>query len=173
MVAIKKASKDDVEILALLGRITYSESHGHFINNQEDLITYNNEAFSIDKTSEELQNANIVYWMAYVDKLPVGYAKLILNTDNSQVVSKKQCRLERIYVLREFLGQKIGYELYKTVFEEAKSLGFEILWLTTYIKNESAIQFYERLGFNKVGSYDFIVNGKTFENVVFSKKTAN
>ena len=169
MITIKQASLNDIEIIALLGRFTYSESHGHFINNKEDLFKYNNEAFSIEKTKTELQNSNNIYWIAYVDKLPVGYAKLVLNTDNIQVPSKNQCRLERIYVLQEFLGKKVGYELYNTVFKNAKELGFEQLWLTTYIKSDIAIQFYKKLDFEIVGEYEFIVNGKVFENHVFSK----
>lgn len=170
MITITQATINDTEILALLGRLTYSESHGHFINNKEDLFNYNNEAFSIEKTKEELQNSNNLYWIAYVNKLPVGYAKLVLNTNNIQVDSNRQCRLERIYVLQEFLGKKVGYELYTTVFNNFKELGFEQLWLTTYIKNENAIQFYKKLGFEIVGDYDFMVNGKAFENLVFSKK---
>lgn len=170
MIHIKKATISDVKILALLARITYSESHEAFINNTEDLIKYNNDAFSIEKISETLNDENTCYFIAEVNDFPVGYAKLILNAENKNIEDKNSCRLERIYVLNEFLGQKIGYKLYETVINEAKNLSFHNIWLTTYIKNTTAINFYTKLNFKNVGDFTFYVNGKPFENFVFSKK---
>ena len=37
MINIKKAEASDADILALLGRLTYIESHGHFIEDKNDL----------------------------------------------------------------------------------------------------------------------------------------
>lgn len=170
MTIIKQASLKDVETLALLGRVTYSESHGNYINNTQDLFNYNNEAFSIQKTHKEVGHQQNLYWIAYVDEFPVGYAKLILNATNEHITNRNVCRLERIYVLEEFLGQKIGFHLYQTVLHKAKELNFKVLWLTTYIKNHKAMKFYEKLNFKKVGNYSFWVNGKAFENFIYSKE---
>lgn len=170
MISIKQASTSHTETLALLGRITYSESHGHYINNAEGLFNYNNEAFSIKKTHEEIASEENVYWIAYVNNFPVGYAKLILNQVNEHITDQNVCRLERIYVLEEFLGRKVGFQLYETVFNKAKELEFNQLWLTTYIKNQKAMRFYEKLDFKKVGDYTFWVNGKAFENFIYAKE---
>lgn len=169
MITIREATSNDIEILALLGRVTYSESHGHFINNVEDLYNYNNEAFSIQRTTEELYKKENIYWIAYSNNLPVAYAKLVLNAENDSVSDKNSCRLERIYVLNEFLGKKIGYQLYNTVLNKAKELNYNQIWLTVYIKNYKAITFYEKQDFKKVGSYTFWVNEKAFENYIHSK----
>ena len=169
MITIREATLNDIEVLALLGRVTYSESHGHFINNKEDLSNYNDEAFSIEKTTEEIHKKENIYWIAYSNHLPIGYAKLVLNAENESISDKNSCRLERIYVLNEFLGQKVGYQLYNAILNKAKELNFNQIWLTVYIKNYKAIKFYEKQDFKKVGDYTFWVNGKAFENFILSK----
>ena len=49
MVKIKIATKKDIEVLALLGRLTWIESHGHFIEDKNDVLKYlNDESFPIN-----------------------------------------------------------------------------------------------------------------------------
>jgi len=170
MIEIKIATKTDAEILTLLGRITYTESHGHFIENKNDLLTYNNEEFSIKKTNEDLANKNILLYIMYVDKLPVGYAKLVLNAANINVPSKQTCRLEKIYILQDFIPLKVGQQFFDFINEVAKKLQFQTIWLTVYIKNSRAIGFYQKNEFKNVGTYNFNINGKDYENSIFLKK---
>lgn len=46
----------------------------------------------------------------------------------------------------------------------------ETMWLTVYVKNNRAIQFYKRNAFIPVGTFDFLVNETVYENWIFSKK---
>ena len=108
MINIRIAMSDDAVIIALLGRITYVESHGEFIDNKTDLLNYNNEAFSVTKIKNDLKNPNNIFHIVYDDELPIGYAKLVLDATNNHIVSKNVCRLERIYILNDFIPKKIG-----------------------------------------------------------------
>ena len=53
---------------------------------------------------------------------------------------------------------------------QAKALQLDTMWLTVYIKNKRAIRFYEKNEFKNVGVLNFIVSGKAYENIVFSKQ---
>lgn len=170
MLKIKLAKKTDVELIALLGRVTYSESHGSFIENKLDLMKYNDKAFSIEQITNEVSDNNNIFFIVFVKKFPVGYAKIIKNVSSEYIKSTNTCRLERIYVLQEFLDQKIGKELFKTVLKTAKELQFEQIWLTTYIKNYRAIRFYEKNNFKHIGDFTFKVNQKPYPNFIYSKK---
>ena len=170
MLAIKKATKKDVEILALLGRITYTESHGHFIDDKNDLSKYNNNAFSISKTKQDLITSNNLFYIITIDDLPVGYAKLVVNVAHKSIVSQNNCRLERIYILNDFIPLKIGQQFLTFLEEQAKELQLDTMWLSVYEKNHRAIRFYERNEYKSVGEINFIVNGKEYENIIFSKK---
>lgn len=169
MINIKTAKISDTEVLALLGRLTYIESHGHFIEDKNDLLQYINEAFSVTKTKQELQNPNNLFYMIYVDELPVGYAKLVLNETHVTVVSRHNCLLDKIYILNEFIPLKIGQQFLNFLEEKAKALQLDTMWLSVYVKNERAIRFYEKNEFKNVGDINFLVNGKNYENIVLSK----
>ncbi|WP_456440433.1 GNAT family N-acetyltransferase [Psychroserpens sp.] len=173
MIKIKIATEADTDVLSLLGRLTYVESHGHFIDDKNDLSKYINDAFSISKTKQDLNNPNNLFYIIYVDDLPVGYAKLVLNAIHENVVSNNNCRLDRIYILNEFIPFKIGQQFLTFVIEKAKELQLDTMWLSVYIKNNRAIRFYERNEFINVGELNFLVNGKEYENIVFSKIIGN
>lgn len=170
MIKIKIATEADTAILALLGRLTWSESHGHYIEDKNDVLKYLNENFSVSKTKQNLNNTNILFCIIYADDLPVGYAKLVVNASNKNVTSQNQCQLERIFILNDFIPLKIGQQLLTFAEEQAKKLQLDTIWLTVYIKNKRAIRFYERNEFKNVGEVNFIVNEKDYENIVFSKK---
>ena len=170
MIKIQIAKEADTEVLALLGRITWAESHGHYIDDKNNLLKYLNLNFSISKTKQEINNSKNLFYIIYVDDLPVGYAKLVVNAINESVASQNNCRLERIFIQNEFIPLKIGQQLLTFVEEKAKELQLDTMWLTVYIKNKRAIRFYKRNEFKNVGELNFLVNGKEYENIVFSKK---
>ncbi len=169
MINIKLADESSTEVLALLGRITYVESHGHFIEDKNDLAAYMEQAFSIAKTKEELRDANKLFYLIYSNDLPVGYAKLVLGTTHKNIPSKNNGQLDKIYVLNDFIPLKIGQKLLTFVKEQAKKRALDTLWLTVYIKNHRAIRFYQKNKFKNVGEINFLVNGTEYENIVFSK----
>lgn len=169
MIKIKIATKADVEVLAMLGRLTWSESHGQYIEDKNEVLQYLEENFSVSKTKENLNNPSIQFYIIYANDLPAGYAKIILNKTNKNVVPQNSCQLERIFILNEFIPLKIGQQLLTFVEEQAKKLQFEAMWLTVYIKNKRAIRFYERNEFINVGELNFVVSGKGYENIVFAK----
>jgi len=170
MINIKIANEADLDILALLGRLTYAESHGHFIDDKNDLTTYVNEAFSVSKTKQDINNPKHHFYIIYVDDLPVGYAKLVVNAFHKSVVSQNNCRLERIYILNDYIPLKIGQQLLNFIEEKARALQLDTMWLSVYIKNNRAIRFYQRNEFKTVGVLNFLVNGKGYENAVLSKE---
>ncbi len=170
MIKIKKAKKTDIEILALLGRLTWAESHGHYIDDKNNLLKYLDENFSVSKTEQNINNPKQLFYIMYADDLPIGYAKLIVNAIQENVASQNNCRLERIFILNDFIPLKIGKQLLTYVEEQAKALQLDTMWLSVYIKNKRAIRFYERNEFKNVGDLNFIVNGKSYENIVFSKE---
>jgi GNAT superfamily N-acetyltransferase len=170
MIKIKIAKEADTDVLALLGRITWAESHGHYIDDKSNLLKYLDENFSVSKTKQDINNPKNLFYIMYVDDLPVGYAKLILNAKQESIVSLNNCRLERIFILDDFIPLKIGHQLLTFVEERAKELRLDTMWLSVYIKNSRAIRFYERNEFKNVGKLNFSVNGKEYENIIFSKK---
>ncbi|WP_025744008.1 GNAT family N-acetyltransferase [Aquimarina pacifica] len=170
MIKIQIAKEADTEVLALLGRVTWAESHGHYIDDKKNLLQYLDENFSVSKTKQNINNPKNLFYIVYVDDLPVGYAKLVINEGCESITSQNTVRLVRIFILADFIPLKIGQQLLTFVEEKAKALQLETMWLSVYIKNDRAIRFYEKNKFINVGELNFIVNGEGYNNIVFSKK---
>ncbi len=170
MTKIKLADSSNIELLALLGRVTFRESHGGYIEDKTNLNEYLDKAFSFETTQKEVNDSNNVYYIIYKNDFPVGYSKLILNSTSNFIPNQRSCRLERIYVLDEFISQKFGIDLLNKTIEKAKELNFEMMWLSVYIKNTKAINFYLKNDFKEVGSISFKISKQGYENPILAKK---
>ena len=148
-IEIRLAKKEDAQFIALLGRITFTETFGHFFRDQKDLIDYYNLTFSVQKIEHGIKKPNNIFWIAFVNQLPVGYAKLKLNSNSEFIESKDVCQLQKIYVLKDFQSMKIGFGLQDLLLKKAKELNFNNVWLSVLNSNERAINFYKKTGLKK------------------------
>ncbi|TVZ55571.1 ribosomal protein S18 acetylase RimI-like enzyme [Lutibacter sp. Hel_I_33_5] len=170
MIEIRRATVDDAIHIALLGRITYTESHGDYIENKEYLLDFYNKYYSVHQIRKELNDPENLYWIIFSDELPIGFAKLSLNVNYEKSGSTNSCKLQRLYILNDFIALKIGSQLQEIILKKAKELKFDLIWLTAYYKNTKGIHFYKKYGFENIGSIDFFVGEKNYENLVFAKK---
>lgn len=85
------------------------------------LIDYYNYTFSVQKNEDGMKKQNNIFWIAFVNQLPVGYAKLTLNSKSEFIDSKDVSQPQKIYVLKDFLSMGIGLGLQDSLSKEAKS----------------------------------------------------
>ena len=168
-IEIRLAKEEDAPFIALLGRTTFTETFGHFFRDQQDLIDYYNLTFSVQKIEDGIEKPDNVFWIAFANRLPVGYAKLKLNSHSDFIESQDVCQLQKIYVLKDFLSMKIGLELQGSLLAKAKELGFHQIWLSVLHSNDRAISFYKKSGFEEVGSHDFQIGKENFEFIAMNK----
>lgn len=155
MIAIRKATTSDLDILLSFSKQTFIESHGHSCTAQ-DLEVYLKKAFTTDQLKAELNNNNNIFHLIYYNNTLAGYSKIIPNygLNNQQNITK----LERIYVLKSFYGKKLGYELFLFNLKLSKTLNQKGMWLYVWTENHRAVNFYKKLGFDIVGEYDFKIS---------------
>ena len=169
-IEIRLARKEDAQFIALLGRTTFTETFGHFFRDQQDLIHYYNSTFSVQKIEAGIEKPNNLFWIAFANRLPVGYAKLKLHSNSEFLDSKEVCQLQKIYVLKDFLSMKVGLELQRSLLEKAKELRFTEIWLSVLNSNDRAIDFYKKSGFEEVGNHDFQIGKENFEFVAMGRQ---
>jgi ribosomal protein S18 acetylase RimI-like enzyme len=170
MITIRIATEADAVYISLLGRITYTESHGEYIEDKKNLLEFYNTYYSVSKIRDELNDTENIFWIVFSDELPIGFAKLSLNITNEKLEDKNSCKLQRLYILNDFIALKIGSQLQDLILEKAIELNFTSIWLTAYYKNIKGLRFYDRYGFKQIGSIDFFVGETNYENLVFAKK---
>ncbi len=170
MEQIRLAKKEDAALIALLGRVTFTEAFAHLFTDQNGLNDYLDSTFSVDKIARSLGKPDTNYWIAFVDKLPVGYAKLKLNSPSPFIDSQNIGQLQKIYVLKDFLSMKIGKRLQGRLLDYAREGGSEQIWLSVYQGNTRAIAFYKKNGFIPVGNHQFSIGKDTFDFMAMAKK---
>lgn len=167
---IRIANISDAKIISSLMITTFDETFGHLFEDRQVLLDYFNAFFSINKVKNGLQKENNVFWIAFVDEKPVGYAKLKLNSSTEFISENKISQLQKIYVLKEFLSLKIGYKLQKVLLNKAKNFGSNQIWLSVFVENKRAINFYLRNDFNQIGKHQFQIGKYNFDFIAMSKK---
>jgi len=159
---IRPAQPADAAVIALLGRLTFAETFGYLFDGREnDLTQYLDRTFGVAKIERSLGKASNGYWLAALDRLPVGYAKLKLGSAPPGGQHKDADQLQKLYVLRSFLGQGVGAALMRPIIDEARQRA-SFLWLDVLRENARAIEFYRRFGFHALGEDTYAIGVQTF-----------
>jgi len=169
MLEIRRASINDATHIALLGRITYTQSHGDYIENKQNLLDFYGKHYSVSQIRKELLDENNMFWIVFSDELPIGFAKLCLNINQLNLRDTDFCKLQRLYILNDFIALRIGSQLQDLILQKAMELNFKKIWVTVYNKNTKGIKFYKKYDFKEIGSIDFKVGETNYENLIFAK----
>ncbi len=168
-IKIHEAKVEDAALISLLGRVTFTQSFGHLFRDPGDLQAYYDKTFSVPKIERSLSKANNIFWIALINRLPVGYAKLKLRSPTEFIESDDVCQLQKIYVLKDFLSKKIGHRLQETLLKRATESGSEKIWLSVLIENKRAVNFYLKGGYEIIGEHDFSIGKEKFKFVAMAK----
>lgn len=162
-VQIRPAEPKDAEIVALLARITFTETFGYlFEEHRDDLRAYLDRTFAVDKIRRSLAEPVNRYWLGLVAGLPVSFAKLKFPSPIPLAQDGNVAQLQKIYVLREFVGRGVGKPLMEAVLSDAGSRDVDTVWLDVLKENTRAIRFYERRGFSLIGDDTYSIGAQTF-----------
>lgn len=153
-IAIKQANATDAKLISVLGTVSFYEAYFEQ-DDAHDLANYTHESFELDKIRAEIESKNAAFFIIYVDKKAVGYAKLREDSKIDCIKNENSIELQRIYIIERVYGKGIGEILLKYCLETAKVLGFETLWLGVWERNKRAQRFYEKHGFKRVGEITF------------------
>lgn len=146
IIIIRKGFQCDLLTLQRIGRTTFSETFSD-VNTEENMQKYLDEGFSIEKLTEELNNPDSIFYFAELNNKTIGYLKLNVGSSQTELKDTKALEIERIYVLKEFQGRKIGQMLYDKAIQIAYNAKVEYVWLGVWEHNPKAISFYEKNGF--------------------------
>lgn len=153
-ITIQKVTLNDIEQLQMIGRETFSETFSS-TNTKENMEKYLEEGFSVEKLKDELNNENSEFYFALSETNVIGYLKINYGSSQTELKDEKSFEIERIYVLKEFHGKKIGQILYEKAIEIAKKKNSDYVWLGVWEENPRAISFYKKNGFVEFDKHIF------------------
>lgn len=153
-IEIKEVTLNDIEQLQKIGRETFSQTFSSS-NTEENMKQYLEEGFSFEKLTDELNNENSEFYFALYETNVIGYLKINFGASQTELKDEKALEIERIYVLKEFHGKKVGQILYEKAIEIAKQKNSDYVWLGVWEKNPRAISFYKKNGFIEFDKHIF------------------
>lgn len=145
-IEIKKLKLADISELQVIGRQTFFETFADH-NTADDMQKYLDYNLSADKLKNELTNVNSEFYFALLDNKVIGYLKINHGQAQTELKDIKSLEIERIYILKDFHGKKVGQVLYDKAMDITKQTNAEYIWLGVWEKNPRAINFYKKNGF--------------------------
>jgi GNAT superfamily N-acetyltransferase len=155
---IRHATAADASELSHLAARTFRATYLQ-ANDPQLVETYIAEHHSVAIQLSELGDERLIYLVAEVEGRLAGFALLRTDQSHPDVVGTHPMRLARIYVDASHLGRGLGSALMERCITECRARGHDVIWLGVWERNESAMGFYERWGFGRVGTELFDVGG--------------
>jgi GNAT superfamily N-acetyltransferase len=153
---IRRADVSDAESLSALSVATFSAAFAHLYP-PSDLAAFLEESYAVERSRAQLADPRIATWLMEAQGEAVGYAMAGPCALPHQEVTPTCGELKRIYLLPDWQGGGRGSRLLATALNwlEAETRG--ALWIGVWSQNFGAQRLYGRMGFVKVGEYDFKV----------------
>ncbi|GAB3012902.1 GNAT family N-acetyltransferase [Niabella terrae] len=167
-ITIKKVTLTDIEPLQEIGRNTFLETFSES-NTEENMIKYLEDGFSVEKVTEELNNKHSEFYFALLDEKVIGYLKLNLGASQTELQDRSSLEIERIYVLQEYHGKKVGQVLYNKAMQVANDKKVSYVWLGVWEENPRAIRFYKKNGFVEFDKHIFRLGDDEQTDIMMKK----
>lgn len=165
---IVRVHVDDLEALQAIGRATFKETFS--VNNSEDsMVKYLEEGFSAERLSTELSNPESQFYFARIGESVIGYLKLNTGQAQTELQETEGLEIERIYVLQQYHGMKVGQVLYEKAIAVARDMNLGYVWLGVWEENPRAINFYSKNGFVAFDKHVFKLGDEEQTDVMMKK----
>ncbi len=162
-IVIRRWQKAD---LASIRRITWQSwisTYSGFIP-EGDLKSYFNIHYTEEALFSMFDDPFTQGFIAETDEQIAGYARLFLNRDENRLY------VPSLYFLPDFQGQGMGRQLLKAAEEYATERGIDELWIGVMVKNNPALVFYRKMGFQFVREEPFTMGKTTVGHLIGYKK---
>jgi ribosomal protein S18 acetylase RimI-like enzyme len=166
--SIRQASLDDAQTLAHIGVATFVDSYTSEIEGPA-MMAHCTREHSRAVYATYLEHEAAAWLLEHAETgAPMGYA-LVCPPDLPTELQDGDLELKRIYLLSRFHGSGAGKALLNVTVEHAQNLGAPRLLLGTYEENFRAVAFYQREGFETIGTRKFQVGDKLFDDIIMAR----
>ena len=153
---IKEITLSDIKELQIVSKKTFLETYSKE-NSKENMESYLEENFNKEQLTKELKNYNSEFYFAIINNKIAGYLKLNFKEAQTEMNNDGGAEIERIYVLQEYQGNKIGKGLYNKSVSCAIKKNATYIWLGVWERNENAIGFYKKQEFVEFNKHFFVL----------------
>lgn len=147
-ISFKKATVKDLDTLIPVARKAYLQAYTHVWEDEEPSF-YIKKAFTKEAFLKDLNDSNTEIQLIYFDEALVGFYKVELDSAVAEYSAAESIQLEKIYILHEFSGKRIGNRSLEHIITNAKDKGKSVFWVDV-MDTSPAKYFYYKMGFETV-----------------------
>ncbi len=144
-----------------LAAITMRQAFGPPHNPAELVEEYIQSSITKPILEAELADPKSTFFLVSSSEgTPIGYAKLRRHAAPRQMPGPYRragdaIEIQRIYLLQNQVGQGQGRALMEHCLNWARQQGYKAVWLGVWERNERALAFYKKMGFERFGFHYF------------------
>lgn len=165
---IRAASVDDAVLLSYLSTVTFYETYEQSTPSRI-LSDYVELYFSERIILKEIVSQSSRYFIAFEKDEPAGYVKIGSSVQPVKIENHLNFEVERIYILQQFQGKGIGKKLLDLCEQTAADEKIPLIWLSVWIENKRAVEFYKRCGFEIFDTVDFYLMDQVYDDYLMKK----
>ena len=154
-VQINKVTEKELIPLKEISIKTFCETFAKD-NTPEDTQKYIDTNFSDEHMLKEINTKGSTFFIAYLNNKPVAYLKINIGEAQTEKQGNDSLEIQRIYVLSECKGKRIGSLLMKIAEEEAVKANCKRIWLGVWEHNVAALAFYGKKGYKRFSEHVFM-----------------
>ena len=136
-------------------------------NDEKNVFGYADAHLTADSFHRELADPNYFTFGCFIDQKLVGYIQMLFN--NNEVYDGINLELKRFYLLADYHGRGFADQMMAVCEQKARDLGYGSFWLGVWEKNYRAQRFYEKCGFKKISSHEFVMGDEAQTDLIFAK----
>ena len=154
--SIRYATPLDAGLIADISRETFYNTFASQ-NTPEDMDKFMNEQFTREKLMAQVGAEGNVFIMAYRGSELVGYVRMLEGPAPEGVEPAPAIEIARIYAASSTVGKGVGSVLMERCIDLAREKGKQVIWLGVWERNQRAIDFYRKWGFEKFSQHGFLL----------------
>lgn len=168
-IVIKQATIEDAKLIADISHQTFYETFAEY-NTKQDMEKFLNQQFTKGRLMLEVGAKQNTFLLAYDEGEIAGYVKLRDEKIPSSLYNTNVLEVARIYAVAKKIGKGVGAALMQSAINIAKEKKKELLWLGVWEKNQRAIDFYTKWGFEKFDETDFLLGNDMQRDWLMKKR---
>jgi ribosomal protein S18 acetylase RimI-like enzyme len=166
---IREATIEDAPLIANISHQTFYETFAAY-NSKGDMDKFLNQQFTKGKLILEVGAKANIFLLAYDGNDVAGYVKLRDERVPLSMGNANAMEVARIYAIANQIGKGVGSFLMQSCIEIAMQKNKDWLWLGVWEKNQRAIDFYTKWGFEKFDETDFLLGDDLQRDWLMKKK---
>lgn len=165
---IRKCNETDIMNIINIGSKAYFDTY-HKVNTKENMKQYLDKAFDYKRIESEVTNPQSSFYFLYNEDTIVAYIKINFPPAQTDINEINTLEIERIYVVEGYKGLGYGKLIINKAIEVAIENKVDYIWLGVWEKNNSAIGFYKKSGFELFNTHIFKLGDDLQKDFLFKK----